>query len=163
METGPWQRPDVMSLSHHMSASYERLTGRNLGGGTSWDDARSDLDIARDLYHHHEPLLCHDAADEPRFVYANMAAQHLWEMTWDDFIGLPSRLSAEPDERADRALMLARVAAQGFIDDYRGIRISSSGRRFLVERTTVWNVHDEVGNRIGQGAKIVQVTPLPPS
>lgn len=163
MESGPWQRPSVMSLSRHLSTSHVRLTGRELCGGTPLDEARSDLDIARDLYHHHEPLLCHDATDEPRFIYANLAAQHLWEMTWDAFIGLPSRLSAEPDERAERALMLARVAERGFIDDYRGVRISSSGQRFLVDQTTVWNVHDEFGNRIGQGAKIVQVTPLPPS
>jgi len=32
------------------------------------------------------------------------------------------------------------VARQGYIDDYSGVRIAKSGRRFLIERATVWNL-----------------------
>jgi hypothetical protein len=30
------------------------------------------------------------------FCYANRTAQRLWGLTWEEFIRLPSRLSAEP-------------------------------------------------------------------
>jgi hypothetical protein len=48
--------------------------------------------------------------------------------------------------------MLAQAAARGFIDDYRGVRISSTSRRFLVEDALVWNVVDAAGKKLGQAA-----------
>ena len=48
--------------------------------------------------------------------------------------------------------MLERARTQGYIDNYQGIRISSSGRRFLIEQAIVWNVTDRAGNRRGQAA-----------
>ena len=41
-----------------------------------------------------------------------------------------SASAAEAPLREERARLLAAVAANGFIDDYSGIRISKSGRRF---------------------------------
>ena len=52
------------------------------------------------------------------FCYANRTAQGLWVLTWDEFIRLPSRLSAEPLIQAERDRLLARVRTHGFIDDY---------------------------------------------
>lgn len=34
---------------------------------------------------------------DPEFIYANKPALELWEGTWDDVIGLPSRNSAAED------------------------------------------------------------------
>jgi hypothetical protein len=64
----------------------------------------------------------------------------------------PSRLTAEPMHRDERAEFLRRVREQGFIDDYSGIRISSKGRRFRIGQATVWNVTDALGNYAGQAA-----------
>ena len=47
--------------------------------------------------------------------------------------------------------MLRRVTADGYVDDYRGVRISSSGRRFEVRDAYVWNVYDGE-TRVGQAA-----------
>lgn len=48
--------------------------------------------------------------------------------------------------------MLERARAKGYLDDYRGVRISHSGRRFLIEQAVVWNVIDPAGHRQGQAA-----------
>ncbi|HTU26422.1 MAG TPA: MEKHLA domain-containing protein, partial [Pirellulales bacterium] len=45
-----------------------------------------------------------------------------------------------------------RTASQGFVDDYQGIRISSTGRRFRIEQAVVWNVLDVTGAKVGQAA-----------
>ncbi len=55
-------------------------------------------------------------------------------------------------ERAKRQEFLERVQRDGFVDDYRGIRISRTGRRFEILRAVVWNVLDEDGNYAGQAA-----------
>jgi MEKHLA domain len=97
-------------------------------------------------------VLAHNAANDPVFVYANLCAQHCFEMSWQELIGMPSRLSADTPDRAERAATLAQVAAQGYTTHYRGLRIAKSGRRFWIERGILWNVLDDAGVRIGQGA-----------
>jgi hypothetical protein len=48
--------------------------------------------------------------------------------------------------------LLDTVTRQGYIDDYRGVRISRTGRRFLIDTATVWTVLDERGAPYGQAA-----------
>ena len=107
-------------------------------------------------------VVSHADSEDPILNYGNRQALDLWEMTWPEFTATPSRLTAEPVNRDERARTLQRVAAHGFVTDYRGVRISRTGRRFLVERATVWNVVDEGGNRRGQAAAFSQRTPLEP-
>jgi len=73
-------------------------------------------------------------------------------MDWAAFTKLPSRLSAEAPIRAERDALLQRVTEHGYIDDYSGVRISSSGKRFLIEQATVWNLMDGEGAYCGQAA-----------
>lgn len=65
---------------------------------------------------------------------------------------MPSRLSAEPVSREERARLLAEVSKNGFIDNYTGVRISRTGKRFLIEHAIVWNLLDEQGVYRGQAA-----------
>lgn len=97
-------------------------------------------------------ILAHDAGDDPRFYFANRAALAAFETELDRIVGSPSRFSAEAPERGERQAMLERVGAKGFIDDYRGIRISAKGRRFEIANAAVWNLIDADGKRIGQAA-----------
>jgi hypothetical protein len=97
-------------------------------------------------------VLAHDTQDDPRFVYANLEAQRRFERPWEELVGMPSRLSAEAPERAERAAMLAQVAQHGFSRDYRGLRVASSGRRFWIERGIIWNVRGPDGAPWGQAA-----------
>lgn len=107
---------------------------------------------AQALYHAPFGVLSHDTAADPCFTYANLAAQAQFEMPWSEIVGLPSRLSAEPLVRAERESLLARVATQGYIDDYSGVRIARSGRRFTIEQAMVWNLVDAQCKLVGQAA-----------
>jgi len=91
----------------------------------------------------------HGVASDPVFSYGNCTALPLFELSWQQFVKLPSRRSAEPLERER---LLAAVSAQGFIDDYSGVRISATGKCFRIERATVWNLVDEDGTHCGQAA-----------
>ncbi len=91
--------------------------------------------------------------DEPRFVFGNKKALELWELDLDSFIGMPSRLTAEPEVQGAREALLKQVKEQGYINNYTGIRISSTGKRFKITNAIVWNVLDSSGNTIGQAVK----------
>lgn len=117
----------------------------------------AELCSPADLYGLAAVVLCHDTAADPVFVYANRAAQALWERSWDDFIGWPSRLTAPPSERASRA---AALAADGVVQGYSGVRVSRTGRLFRIHDATVWTVADEQGRVCGQAATFSRVTPL---
>jgi PAS domain-containing protein len=129
--------------------SHRRLTGRPLLAATDDDDPAT---VVRRLYDASCVVLAHDTAADPRFTYANRAAQRLFERPWSEIVGLPSRLSAEAPAREERQRLLDRVATHGYIDDYSGVRISKSGRRFRILFATVWNVHDRLGRPLGQAA-----------
>ena len=97
-------------------------------------------------------VVAHNTDPDPRFIYANCAAQACFEYDWNIFTGLPSRLSAGPGDRAERQRLLDRVSEHGFITDYRGLRIARSGRRFMIEDGVIWNLVDRGGALRGQAA-----------
>lgn len=97
-------------------------------------------------------VVAHNTDPDPRFVYANKAAQDCFEYPFDEFVTLPSRLSAELPNRVERQRLLDAVTRNGFISDYRGLRIAKSGRRFWIEDGIVWQLIDNDGNRCGQAA-----------
>ena len=105
-------------------------------------------------------VVSHADSPDPVLNYGNRQALDLWEMTWEQFTATPSRLTAEPLNRDERARTLNQAATHGFITDYQGVRISRTGRRFLVERATVWNVLDVHGTKRGQAATFSQWKPL---
>lgn len=135
-------------------SSYRKWTGRDLVTGAT-AEAR-----ARNLWTAPFVVVAHGTEAEPIFCYGNAAALARFEMTWDEFTALPSRRSAEPVNQAERAALLARVTAHGYIDDYAGVRIAKSGRRFRIENATVWNVVDAAGVYQGQAATFSQWTDL---
>jgi hypothetical protein len=116
--------------------------------------------VARLAYAAPVVLLSHDGADDPLLTYGNLAAQELFAMVWGKLVGTPSRETAEAPERAERKELLRRVAENGFIDDYSGVRIAADGRRFVIRNATVWNVSDANGVRTGQAAAFSQWQPL---
>jgi hypothetical protein len=81
-------------------------------------------------------------------------------MTPAQFLGLPSRFSAEAPLREERQALLDRVSRHGFIDDYAGVRIAADGRRFRIEAATVWNLVDPDGSVHGQAAAFSRWTDL---
>jgi hypothetical protein len=73
-------------------------------------------------------------------------------MSEEAFARLPSRLSAEPLAQDMRVKLLEKVTQQGYVDGYSGVRIASSGKRFMITDTTVWNLVDAAGGYHGQAA-----------
>jgi hypothetical protein len=135
-------------LSEHAElilSSLFRMTGRNLV-----DPELSDKDRYKSLFEAPFCVVSHNTDADPVFNYGNKVALELFEMKWDDFTKLPSRLSAEQQIREERDELLERVTQHGFIEDYKGVRVSSSGKRFLVEDAIVWNMIDEIGIYRGQ-------------
>ncbi|TCJ12291.1 MEKHLA domain-containing protein [Parasulfuritortus cantonensis] len=109
-------------------------------------------DLGERLYRAPFVVLAHDAGADPVFFYANLTAQRLFELAWADFVRLPSRHSAEPVAREERQRLLDRVAGQGYIDDYAGVRVSATGRRFRIADARVWNLLGADGRAVGQAA-----------
>lgn len=145
----PAPAPHNQFLADHarlLLASYQRLTGKELV------PAGAPAQRARTLYTAGFVVVSHDTRTDPVFNYANLAAQTLFELDWESFVALPSRLSAEPVQREERQRLLDTVTRKGFIDDYAGIRVASSGRRFHVVAATVWNLTAEDGQYAGQAA-----------
>ena len=97
-------------------------------------------------------VVSHGTEEDPILNYGSHLAMTLWEMTWEELLQTPSRLTAEVVNRAEREWMLERARTRGYMDNYRGVRISHSGRRFLIENAVVWNVIDATGRRLGQAA-----------
>ena len=127
-----------------IAASHLHLTGRPLVPPAS--------DAATAMWEMPAVILAHGTEADPLFFYGNRAALDLFEMDARQLVGMPSRLSAEPLVREERSALLERVTRYGFIDDYAGIRISATGRRFRIEQATVWNLLDSSGRMHGQAA-----------
>ncbi len=87
-------------------------------------------------------IVAHGSQADPVFFYGNQLALSCFELDFAAFTRLPSRYSAEPLLREERDALLARVHERGFIDDYAGVRVSATGRRFRIEQATVWNLFD---------------------
>jgi PAS domain-containing protein len=145
--------PEFFSL---LVSSYRRVTGKEpeflLGGEAT----------AGWLYAHSpNAVLAHDTAPAPRFIYANRTAQACFEYSWEEIVGLPSHLSAEPQDRAERQRLLDQVAAHGYAAGYSGVRIAKSERRFRIEDGVVWQLIDADGVLRGQAASFGRWCDLP--
>jgi hypothetical protein len=144
-----WRSPGVVAHVGVVLGSYSRLTGRELLGGEVVADP---VELSRRVFEAPFVLASHGLEDDPVLNYGNRAALELWGMSWEEFVSTPSRYTAEVPEREERARFLAAVSSRGFIDDYSGIRIARSGRRFRIERATVWNLSRDDGGEYGQAA-----------
>lgn len=107
---------------------------------------------AEALYQAPFPVLSHNGAADPVLTYGNLAAQSLWEMSWDQLTAMPSRLTAEPAHRDQRDAMFAQMRQKGFIENYAGVRISASGRRFEIRNAVIWSLVDDKGVKRGEAA-----------
>jgi len=128
-------------------SSYRRWIGSDL-----LPPRKSPETLAQSMFDAPFVVISHGIENDPVLNYANQTALTLWEMSWEEFTKIPSRLTAEPMEQAERARLLSEVSKKGFMDGYGGVRISKTGRRFRVENATVWNLLDEQDRYRGQAA-----------
>ncbi len=140
----------MIAQTQLIARSLKHWTGRDLLVGPEADAPAAAL--AEQVFHAPFVLVSHGTQADPVLNYGNQSALTLWEMSWAELTRTPSRLTAEAPNREERARLLAAVTANGFIDDYSGIRISKTGRRFRIAQATVWNLLDERGAYAGQAA-----------
>ena len=155
MQDDIWAQPSVVAWSQLLLSSFHKWTGRHLLG-----DRATLAEQSRELFISPLVVISHGIEEDPVLNYGNQAALGLWEMSWSEFIRTPSQRTAEPAHQAERAGLLRTVAERGYFDSYRGVRISASGRRFLIEEALVWNVIDDSGRRVGQAAAFSRWRPL---
>lgn len=142
-----WQRAAIIAHTECLVRCYRRFTKRDLLPGLF-----NPLGLSRNIFQSPFVVVSHGTEGDPVLNYGNQAALDLWEMSWEELTRTPSRLTAEAPEREERARLLAAVTEHGFIDDYSGVRISKSGRRFRITQATVWNLVTESGEPCGQAA-----------
>ena len=150
-----WQHHDWVTHTQIMLDSFRRFVGRELISRTG--DAN---DEAQNVFEAAFVVVSHGTQADPVLNYGNRTAMLLWEMDIPTLTSTPSRLTAEPMHRDERAQLMSRAARDGFVDDYRGIRISSTGKRFLIEQAIIWNLVDADGQRVGQAATFSHWKPL---
>jgi len=116
------------------------------------DSSLSIKEQAKQVFEAPYVLLAHNATTDPIFQYSNKKGLELFEMSWDEFTRLHSKYSAEPQNRRERELLLNDVLLKGYADNYSGVRISKTGRKFKINAATVWNIMDENNEKKGQAA-----------
>lgn len=142
-----WQRPEIVVHTQRLLNSYRKWIGRELLAR-----AGSAEEQSRAVFEAPIVVLSDGLEASPVFNYGNATTLKLFEMKWDDFTKLASRQSAEVVHQAERERLRDQVTREGFIDNYRGIRIAASGRRFWIEQAIVWVVLDEAGASVGKAA-----------
>ena len=147
---------NMLEMSWLLITSYEKATGRKL-----LDPEPPPGKEAEALFEAPFALLSHGTEPDPILQYGNRTALRLWEMDWDAFTSMPSRLTAEQAERDERERLLNDARTKGYSDGYRGVRISAGGRRFEIIDAVIWSVVDENGVYRGQAAMIPRWTFLP--
>ena len=142
---------DNLYHSRHIAllcSSYRKLLGREL-----FQNSEHQGNLAKALFCAPFVIVSHNTDSDPIFNYANLKALELFGFSWDEFVQLPSRFSAEPVHQSEREKLLATVSRQGYLDSYHGIRITKIGTRFEIKNAVVWNLLDEEGRYAGQAAK----------
>lgn len=147
MTSQVWANPVIIEWSQLLLNSFRRWIGRDLIERVGDSDYQ-----AHALFESPFAVVSHGMEEDPILNYGNQVALELWELTWEQLVKTPSRLTTEPVNRAEREWMLEQAKSRGYIDTYQGVRITSSGRRFLVENALIWNVVNADGQRVGQAA-----------
>ena len=146
-----WKQRQIITWSQILLDSFSNLFGSELISRKG-----SVNEQAKSLFFAPFVVVSHGTETDPILNYGNQRALKLWEMSWSDFTQTPSRLTAEPINRLERQKMLQQAATKGYIDNYSGVRISSTGQRFVIDRGTIWNLIDRQKNYCGQAATFSQ-------
>lgn len=151
----PWAEPAWVERTQCLLDSYSRWRGEELIPRSG-----DPVEQSRSLFDAPFVVVAHGTEADPILNYANRAALTLWETDLATLLRTPSRLTAEPVHREERARLLERTHRDGYVDDYRGIRISPTGNRFRIEQATVWNVLGPHSEPAGQAATFRDWSPL---
>jgi hypothetical protein len=148
----PWQQEAIILHTQRLLCSYQHWTGKLL---FSLDTPPEEL--AEHLFTAPFIIISHGMEEDPIYNYGNAQALNLWEISWEDFLKMPSRKSVGEVEEGHeeirlRQLLLDEAVAKGFVENYSGIRASTTGKRFQIDNVTLWTVLNEDKQRCGHAA-----------
>ena len=145
-----WLTTDQQELAGVLLESHQRAFSRPLIASAQPGQPKRLL--CQNLFACGFPVLAHGTAQDPALSYANAAALLLWDSDWNVLIGMPSRLTAPDSERAERSSALGQAKRLDAVQNYRGIRISRKGRRFMINKARIWTLWDAEEQVCGQAA-----------
>ncbi|MEC5142976.1 MEKHLA domain-containing protein [Chitinophaga sp. 212800010-3] len=97
-------------------------------------------------------ILAHGTGTDPHFIYANQFALSCFKYSIDEFLQLPSRLSAAPQDRSQRERLLQDVTFNGIAYHYTGPRVDKYGNTFTIYDGVIWRLVHPDGSALGQAA-----------
>lgn len=150
------ETPDMVFHALDLGGSYKTKTGEKLLRGNVMVH-----DAAKALFN--APFACASHDKDDVFNYGNKAALALWELPWEQFVGMKSTKSADEGDsatQAERRALLDKAASDGVITNYTGVRMSSTGAKFRIENATVWTMNDRDGTKTGQAVRFDRVVRL---
>ncbi len=156
MNDSLWLQPQIISWTQILLDNFEQVLGYELIPRKG-----NEIKQAQQLFQADFVVVSHGIEADPVLNYGNQTALDLWVMDWQSFTQTPSRLTAEPVNRAQRAAMLEQAQVKGYIDDYSGVRIASNGQRFDIKQAIIWNLSDLQGQKLGQAATFCQWNFIP--
>ncbi|MFN9859207.1 MAG: MEKHLA domain-containing protein [Pseudanabaena sp.] len=145
----PWLQPELVQHIQCLFYRFQHWTRTPL---ISTPSNNSSLELANLLFNADFVVVSHGTQADPILNYGNQKALDLWKMDWQTFTSTPSRYTAEPVERSEREKLLAQAKSQGYISNYRGIRVANNGDRFYIDQAIIWNVVDQEAKLCGQAA-----------
>jgi MEKHLA domain len=143
----PWQQENIIIQTQKILHSYQHWTGQSL-----FDLSFAPQELAQLLFEAPFVVISHGTEADPILNYGNQTALELWELPWEEFIIMPSRKTAPELIQLEINNLLAEAQAKGFINNYSGVRISSTGKRFFIENSILWNLLDDNNQKCGQAA-----------
>ena len=93
-----WNTPERIQHTQLMLDSFERYLGRSL-----IDRSGNSRLEAEKVFRAPFVVVSHGTQDDPILNYGNATALELWEMDFTTLTSTPSRLTAEPVHRDERA------------------------------------------------------------
>ena len=147
MSSLAWRERSVIKHCQLVANSYRYWTGKEIVENIS-----NEEDLSFQMYHAPFVILSHGKEDDPVFNYGNLKSQELWEVSWENLVGMPSRYSAEPMEEARRweLIKLGRERGVSYIE--KALRISTLGNRFYILNVLLFNLINEDEEFCGQAA-----------
>jgi len=149
----PWQQEPVILHTQRLINSFLHWTGSSLLKAEG-----SPQQLARALFEAPFPVFSHNTALDPIYNYGNQKALELWELEWEQLTQMPSRYSAESMDQEERLALLNQVTTKGYLSNGQGVRVSSSGKRYMISDFTIWNLLDNDNQYCGQAATFSQWT-----
>nr|GMD18979.1 homeobox-leucine zipper protein REVOLUTA-like [Ipomoea batatas] len=128
--------PEALTLAQWINQSYSYHMGAQLLG----TDSVGAESVLKNLWHHHDAILCCSIKSLPVFIFANKAGLDMLETT---LVALQDiTLDKIFDESGRKALFaeLAKIMQQGFAYLAGGICMSAMGRHISYEQAIAWKV-----------------------